>query len=75
MVGAGYTFFWSGLKKEERHEAGVGIAIRSHLVSKLSGLPKGINDRLMKLRLPVSEAILSVYAPTMTDPDGVKDKF
>ena len=23
-VGAGYTFFWNGLKKEERHEAGVG---------------------------------------------------
>ena len=37
-VGAGYTFFWSGHKKEERREAGVGFAIKSHLVSKLSGL-------------------------------------
>ena len=35
-VGAGYTFFWSGRKKEERREAGVGFAIKSHLVSKLS---------------------------------------
>ena len=26
-VGAGYTFFWSGHKKEERREAGVGFAI------------------------------------------------
>ena len=26
-VGAGYTFFWSGRKKEERREAGVGFAI------------------------------------------------
>ena len=26
-VGAGYTFFWSGCKKEERREAGVGFAI------------------------------------------------
>ena len=37
-VGAGYTFFWSGHKKEERREAGVGFAIKSHLVSKLSGI-------------------------------------
>ena len=48
-VGAGYTFFWSGRKKEERREAGVGFAIKSHLVSKLSGHPKDINDRLMTL--------------------------
>ena len=53
-VGAGYTFFWSERKKEERREAGVGFAIKSHLVSKLSGLPKGIKDRLMTLRLPLS---------------------
>ena len=78
-VGAGYIFFWSGHKKEERREAGVGFAIKSHLVSKLSGLPKGINDRLMTLRLQVSgkrhATIVSAYAPTMTNPDEVKDKF
>ena len=49
-VGAGYTFFWSGRKKGEWREAGVGFAIKSHILSKLSGLPKGINDRLMMLR-------------------------
>ena len=27
-VGAGYTFFWSGRKTEERIEAGVGFAIK-----------------------------------------------
>ena len=32
-VGAGYTFFWTGRKKEERREAEVGFAIKSHLVS------------------------------------------
>ena len=78
-VGAGYTFFRSGRKKEERREAGVGFAIKSHLVSKLSGLPKGINDRLMTLRLPLSgkrqAKIVSAYAPTITNPDEVKDKF
>ena len=34
-VGAGYTFFWSGRKKEERCEVGVGFAIKSYIVSKL----------------------------------------
>ena len=48
-VGAGYTFFWSGRKSEERREAGVGFAIKSDLVRKLTGLPNGINDRLMTL--------------------------
>ena len=35
-VVAGYTFFWSGRKKKERREAGVGFAIKSHLVNKLA---------------------------------------
>ena len=78
-VGAGYTFFWSGRKSEERREAGVGFAIKTELVGKLSGLPKGINDRLMTLRLHLSgnkhATIVSAYAPTMTNPDEVKDKF
>ena len=72
-VGVGYTFFWSGRKKEERHEA-VGFAIKSPLVSKLLGLPKGITDRL---RLPLSgkrhATIVSAYVATMTNPDEVKD--
>ena len=65
--------------QEEWREAGVGLAIKSHLVSKFSGLPKGINDCLMMLRLPLSgkrhATIVSAYAPTMTNPDEVKDKF
>ena len=53
-VGAGYTFFWSGRKSEKRREAGVGFAIKSDLVGKLTGLSNGINDRLMTFRLPFS---------------------
>ena len=53
-VGAGYTFFWSGCKSEERCEAGVGFATKSDLVGKLTGLPNGINDRLMTLRRTLS---------------------
>ena len=78
-VGAGYTFFWSGRKSEERREAGVGFVIKSDLVGKLTGLPNGINDRLMKLRLSLSgnkhATIISAYASTMTNPDEVKDEF
>ena len=78
-AGVGYTFFWSGRKKEEGREAGVEFAIKSHLVCKFSGLPKGINDRLMTLRPPLSgkrhASIVSAYAPTMTNPDEDKDKF
>ena len=51
--GTGYTFFWSGRKPEERREAGVGFAVKTQLVSKLEGVPKGVNDRLMTLRLPL----------------------
>ena len=72
------TLSSGGSKKEERREAGVGFA-KSHIVSKLSGLPKGINDRLMTLRLLLSgkrhATIERAYAPKMTNPDEVKDKF
>ena len=77
-VGVGNTFFGSGRKKEERRDAGVGFAIKLHLVSKLSGLPKGINDCLMTPRLPLSGkkyATVVAYAPTMTNTDEIKDKF
>lgn len=76
---AGYTFFWSGRSSEERREAGVGFAIRSYLINKLSSLPKGLNDRLMYMRLPLKgkrhATIISAYAPTMTNPEETKDKF
>ena len=51
--GAGYTFFWSGRQPEVRREAGVGFAIKSALVSKLVGPPKGIKG-LHMMSFPVS---------------------
>nr|VZI51202.1 unnamed protein product [Spirometra erinaceieuropaei] len=79
-VGAGYTFFWSGRPRAERRDAGVAFAIRNDIVGRLSCLPQGINDRLMSLRLPLwgggkFATIISAYAPTMTNPDSVRDKF
>ena len=47
------TFFCNERKSEEKREAGVGFAIKTEIVGKLSGLPKVINDRLMTLRLPL----------------------
>nr|VZH98154.1 unnamed protein product [Spirometra erinaceieuropaei] len=78
-VGAGYTFFWSGRPRAERRDAGVAFAIRNDIVGRLPCLPQGINDRLMSLRLPLwggkFATIVSAYAPTMTNPDAVRDKF
>nr|VZI26313.1 unnamed protein product [Spirometra erinaceieuropaei] len=78
-VGAGYTFFWSGRPRAERRDAGVAFAIRNDIVGRLPCLPQGINDRLMSLRLPLwggkFATIISAYAPTMTNPDAIRDKF
>ncbi|VDM00211.1 unnamed protein product [Schistocephalus solidus] len=57
-------------KRQERTKA---------LVARELARYKGINDRLMSLRLPLrgdkSATILSAYAPTMTSSDAAKDKF
>ena len=34
--GGGYTFFWSGRNTDERREAGVGFAMKTHLARKLT---------------------------------------
>ena len=54
--------------------------MKSDLVNRLVGPPKGINDRLISLRIPLSHGkkfatIISAYAPTLTNSDEVKDKF
>nr|VZH95518.1 unnamed protein product [Spirometra erinaceieuropaei] len=80
VVGAGYTFFWSGRSRAERRDEGVAFAIRNDIVGRLPCLPQDINDRLMSLHLPLRgggkfATIISAYAPTMTNPDAVRDKF
>ncbi|VDM05140.1 unnamed protein product [Schistocephalus solidus] len=78
-VGAGYTFFWSGRPKAERHDAGVAFATRNENVERLPCLPQGINARLMKLRLPLwgdnFATFISVYAPPKLSSDAAKEKF
>ena len=67
-----YSFFWSGKPEGERREAGVGFAIKKDIVTKLTEMARPVNDRIMSMRLPLSKdnfaIIISVYAPTMTNP-------
>ena len=74
-----YTFFWIGKSSDEKRESGVGFAIKTELMGKLPSSPKGFNDRLMTLRLPIEgnrfATLISAYAPTMTNPDNTKEKF
>jgi len=75
----GYTFFWKGLEENERRIHGVGFAIKNSVLSKLSELPVGINERLMTLRLQLTNAqhatIVSAYAPTLDADHAVKENF
>ena len=77
---SGYSFFWSGCVPDDKRKAGVGYAIKTSLVGKLACPPKGVNDHLMTMRLPLHHGkkfatIISAYAPTMTNKDEMKDKF
>ena len=67
-TGSGYTLFWIGKPHGEKREGGVGFAIRTALVKQLER-PCGVNDRIMRLRAPLScgryMTIISVYAPTL----------
>nr|VZI05676.1 unnamed protein product [Spirometra erinaceieuropaei] len=56
------------------------VALSETRFSEQGQLEEGINDRLMNLRLPLRRGgkfatIISAYAPTMTNPDAVRDKF
>ena len=58
---------------------GVGFAIRTDLLESLNGkVPFGINERLMTMSLPINRGnlhIISAYAPTLSQPDEVKEQF
>ena len=75
----GYTFFWKGKDSSEPRQHGVGFAIKRTIVANLESLPRGISDRLMVLRIPISNksyaTLISAYAPTMSNPQESKDQF
>lgn len=75
----GYTFFWKGKGTHEPRIHGVGFAIANELVPHLDELPSGINERLMSLRLKLTNnqrvTVISAYAPTLTCEDDEKEAF
>ena len=66
------------LQAEDRIH-GVGFAISTALLRSMPMLPVGINERLMKLRIPLSRirylTIISAYAATLTSPDNARNNF
>lgn len=78
-VGAGYTFYTIGQPEGSPRQAGVGFAIKSSLIPQLEEQPKGINPRLMSMKLRLryghSAVLLSAYAPTMLATDHEKEVF
>ena len=78
-TGSGYTFFWIGRPADQPRMAGVGFAIRNSMLPKLESLPKGVNDRLMTIRIKLRGnrylTLVSVYAPTLTNDDLTKELF
>ena len=78
-AGEGYSFFWRGLPKDEHRIHGVGFAIKTTLLKDLPENPIGINERIMTLRIPLTcsryATLVSIYAPTLTSPEEVKDQF
>ena len=67
-IGAGYTFYWIGKNIDEKREAGVGLAIKTKLVKQLAGPPRGINDRLMSVRLPYQRSAMQQSSASMHQP-------
>ena len=65
--GAGYTFFWSGKNKDERHLLDVCFMIKTSIARKLQNFPIGHSDHLMSLRLPIQDkkfaTVISAFAP------------
>ena len=57
----------------------MGFAIKKDIVTKLTEMPRPVSDRIMTMRLLLSKdnfaIIISVYAPTMTNPDENKEAF
>ena len=65
-------------EKEGRPESS-SFAIKKDIVTKLTEMPRPESDRIMTMRLPLNKdnfaTNISVYAPTMTNPDENKEAF
>lgn len=70
---------FSGKAETENRIHGVGFPIKNTILKNFPNLPVGLNERLMKIRFPISDkrfaTIISAYAPTLTSADDDKEKF
>lgn len=77
--GGGYTLFWTGKPQAEDRIHDVGFAIRAALLNSTPTFPEGINERLVKMRISLCRSrhltLISVYAPTLTSENDVKEQF
>ena len=68
----------SGVANPKEKEAGVSFTIKKDIATKLKEMSWPVSDRIMK-RLRLSKdnfvTIISVYAPTMTNPDENIEAF
>ena len=57
----------------------MGFVIKTTHLLKLTSILEGLNDQVMKVQLPLGHkfnaTLISAYAPMMTNPDEIKDKF
>ncbi len=53
-IGGGYTIYWIGNPEGVPRTGGVALAIRSSIAQCLETLPKGINDRLIIMRMKLT---------------------
>ena len=78
-VGEGFTFYWKGYEENVRRIHGVGFAIRTKLLEKVTESPTGISPRLMTWRIPLAKhryiTLISAYAPTLDSSEEQKDAF
>ena len=57
----------------------MGFAIKTDIVTKLTKMPRPVSDIIMTMRLPLNKnnfaTVISMYTPTMTNPDENKEAF
>ena len=76
----GYSIYCSGKATDECSESGVALAFRTELASKLIEKPKAVSDKMMTLRVFLSDdrrfTVIAVYAPTMTNsPENINQFY
>ncbi|KAG7296524.1 hypothetical protein JYU34_020306 [Plutella xylostella] len=77
--GGEYTYYWKGTPASEPRRSGVGFAIKNAIAKDLVECPVYVSDRIITLRLHMENSqflnLISIYAPTMTNDEDVKDRF